>query len=219
MEISYWQSRWEKGNTGWHMDEVYPHLTTYWPELELKSGDVVLVPLCGKTLDMLWLNKQGFNVIGVDVSEKAARLFFDDHGISYQNEAHPRFSIYTSEGIQIWVGDFLKLQSDDLPEIDAIYDKAALIALPASKRKGYAETIIRLCQARTQLLVNAFEYEQQEMNGPPFSVKEEELQKLFGRRFTIRQLHEDSIFEDLPKFQTRGLRSYLTEKLYHLDPD
>lgn len=218
MEISYWKSRWENGNTGWHMNQVYPNLPAYWPELKLAKESHVLVPLCGKTLDMVWLRNQGFHVIGVDVSEKAARLFFQEHEIPFQKSSQSSFTVYQSEHIQFWVGDFFKLRPDNLPEIDAVYDKAALIALTKSTRARYAKTILSFCQPHTQLLLNTFEYEQTEMNGPPFAVEPDELKELFGKHFEIRLLYEASLFHDLPKFQTRGLHSYLIEKVYHLQP-
>lgn len=218
MEISYWKARWNKGKTGWHMEDVYPNLPTYWPELQLEKETTVLVPLCGKSLDLLWLRNFGHGVIGVDVSHKAAELFFWENGIDYHTSNKASFTIYQSDKLSIWCGDFLKLRPEYLPEIGAVYDKAALIALPEEQRKSYAEQVINLCDGDTQMLLNTFEYEQDEMNGPPFSVFRKELEELYGKRFTIRLLHEESIFEDLARFQQRGLTSYLIEKVYHLHP-
>lgn len=218
MEISYWKARWNKGKTGWHMKDVYPNLTTYWPELRLQKEATVLVPLCGKSLDLLWLHNRGHRVIGVDVSHKAAEHFFRENGLDYQKSGKASFTIYKSEILSIWCGDFLKLKRDFLPEISAIYDKAALIALPREKREPYAEQVINMCNTDTQMLLNTFEYEQDEMNGPPFSVFLKELKKLYGDHFTIQLLHEESLFEDLVRFRQRGLSSYLVEKVYHLQP-
>lgn len=218
MEISYWKARWNKDKTGWHMNEVYPHLPTFWPGLQLEEGAPVLVPLCGKSLDLLWLKDQGHRVIGVDVSPKAAENFFREHRLDHQTYTKGSFTVYEHKNLSIWCGDFFKLRTGYLPKIDAIYDKAALIALPKNQRKRYAENVLTLCNTNTQILLNTFEYEQDEMTGPPFSVFSDELNELYGDHFTIEVLHEESIMDNLVKFQQRGLSSYLIEKVYHLRP-
>lgn len=200
------------------MSKVYPHLPSFWPQLNLHDGATVLVPLCGKSLDMLWLKNQNYKVIGVEASEKAANDFFRESGLSYEKSAKASFTIFTSDDIEIWIGNFFKIKDFYLPGIDAIYDKAALIALRKKQRKKYAQTLLSLCKPHTQILMNAFEYEQDEMAGPPFAVFTDELHELFGHQFNIKLLHKESIFDDLAKFQHRGLSSYLTEKLYHLSP-
>lgn len=200
------------------MQQVYPHLKTYWPELELPEGSAILVPLCGKSQDLLWLKEKQYKVIGVEISEKAAELFFREHQLPFEKNRKGAFNIYNSDNLSIWNGDFFKLKPSALPEIDVIYDKAALIALPKEKRKEYARHSIGFTQTHTQILMNTFEYKQEEMSGPPFSVPYQEVLQLYGQHFEIELLHEASILEDLPKFQTRGLSSYLTEKLYHLKP-
>lgn len=218
MEISYWKSRWQKDNTGWHMQQIYPHLVRYWERLNLKEGANILVPLCGKSLDVQWLVNQDYCVIGVDVSEKAILELKDSLGISFKNISKGPFKGYLTESVQLWVGDFLKMQSSYIPAIDAIYDKAALIALPANMRCKYAAVIKRLCEPHTQMMLNCFEYCQQEMTGPPFAVFREEAEKLYGERFAIELMHEESIFDQLQKFHQRGLSSFLNEKVYHLYP-
>lgn len=218
MEISYWKSRWKKQHTGWHMEQVYPHLKTYLDRLNPDTGDTLFVPLCGKSRDLVWLAEQGFRVIGVEVSAVAVRQFFAETGITYSTESKAEFVIYQSDNIQIYQADFFKLVSSWIPPLDAVYDKAALIALPEEKRRMYADKILGLAGSKSRILLNTFEYIQNEMNGPPFAVFFDELQDLFGDRFEIELLHEESIFDQLVKFQQRGLSSFLTEKIYLLKP-
>lgn len=218
MELSYWQSRWQKGNIGWHTDQVYPHLKTYWPRLKLQQGDTVLVPLCGKSLDIKWLLDNGFYVIGVDISAVAIQGLLDFMGGTFTKSTKEGFSVFTSENIELWQGDFFKMEPRLLPDIDAVYDKAALIALPSERRKIYASVIKNIISSHAKMLLNCFEYRQQEMNGPPFAVFREELEELYGDIFSISLLHEESLFEQLQKFQHRGLSSFLNEKVYLLSP-
>ncbi|MBN2730806.1 MAG: hypothetical protein JXR26_00120, partial [Balneolaceae bacterium] len=120
--------------------------------------------------------------------------------------------------MELWQGDVFKLQKRWLPAIDAIYDKAALIALPPEMRKVYAITLKSLLQPHTQIFINCFEYNQNEMPGPPFAVFRDELESLLGDQFNIKLLHTQSLFDELIKFQRRGLHSYLKEKIYRLSP-
>ncbi len=216
MELSYWQSRWEKGNTGWHMQKVYPPLIRYRDTLAIYKGASVLVPLCGKSLDLQWFMEQECEVTGVDISEQAARSFFEKQGLEFTIGQKNDFTIYRSDRLQFWVGDFLKLKPSYIDTPDLIYDKAALIALPPDRRRTYASHLQDFTGEQTQIFLNAFEYDQTEMTGPPFAVHSREVESLFGDRFTIKLLEEHSLFDDLKKFRQRGLTSYLTEKVYLL---
>lgn len=218
MELSYWQSRWRNDNTGWHMDEVFPLLKEFWHHLQLKEGATVLVPLCGKTFDIEWLVGQGYSVIGVDISDKAIHTLKQNHGKPFQKSRKGDLVRYKSTTLELWCGDFLKIQKSWLPPVDAIYDKAALIALPADMRRRYVQVIKQLSTSQTQLFLNCFEYNQAEMNGPPFAVFLEELQKRYSSQFNINLVYTHSLMKELTGFQRRGLQSYLTEKIYHLTP-
>ena len=218
MEISYWKSRWQKDNTGWHMDQVYPHLMTYWDRLELNKGDTILLPLCGKSLDIPWLLDKGLNVIGVEVSDKAISELKNHLDFSFTEKSRGHFKVFESTDVQLWLGNFFDIQASYLPKIDAIYDKAALIALPPKMRNDYAEIIKSLCTEDTRMFLNCFEYPQDSMSGPPFAIFEEEIRTLYDEQFSIELLHKESMMEQLAKFQQRGLSGYLNEKVYLLSP-
>lgn len=218
MELSYWQSRWQKGNTGWHLDTVYPLLPELWNHIGMTSDARVLVPLCGKSLDLFWLTEHCDTVTGVDISPKALQQLMQKHSESFVKETSHGFTIYRSDSLVLWEGDFAKLPADQIPAQDLIYDKASIIALPPKKRQYHAEKMIELSNANTQILIQTFEYDQNEMNGPPFSVDTKELKKLFGHRFILKCIHEQSKLEELQKFKQRGLSSHLIEKIFHLIP-
>lgn len=217
MEISYWQSRWRNDKIGWHMDVVYPPLRKHWPQLSLKSQARVLVPLCGRSHDMKWLAQQNFQVIGVEVSQKALRDFMNQWDEKFSTNSSHGFTIYKSASIELWQGDFMKIPERKIKPVDAVYDKAAIVALPKKMRTEYANKLLELCDDHTQILLQTFEYKQNEMNGPPFSVDEEEINQHFGDYFSITLLHKQSLFDELSKFQRRGLSSNLVEKIFHLE--
>ena len=200
------------------MSEVYPPLKKYWSQLKLEAGSTVLVPLCGKSLDIDWLIDRGHNVVGVDVASRALRIVMERHSKKFTKSTKGAFTCYRASNLELWEGDFLKLRRNCLPEINAVYDKAALIALPPEQRKKYVKVLLSLLSTDSPIFLNTFEYAQDEMSGPPFSVPSKEIQQHFGKRFAIHLMQEESLFEELARFQQRGLSSYLTEKIYYLQP-
>ncbi len=220
MELSYWISRWNKGKTGFHMAGGYPGLQTHWEKLNLPPELHVLVPLCGKTEDLIWLSKHAAKVTGVEISEKAVAGFFSENGLDPKISRFADFEIYSNGNLEIWCGDFLKLPQHKLTPIDLVYDKAALVALPKTMRTAYCEYLKQLCSEKTAILLHHFEYVQREMPGPPFSVTGKEIEKHFSADFKIKQLEKTPL--DIPHFQKfakRGLKSYLIEYLLLLLPD
>lgn len=218
MEISYWQSRWENNKTGWHMDTVYPKLPKVWPQLSVKSDATILVPLCGKSLDIQWFIDRSYNVIGVDASPQALQAIINRTSESFTKSTTHGFSVYRSDSLELWEGNVLKLPRKKISSPDLIYDKAAIIALPTEMRSRYAEKLRSLCTRNTRIMIQTFEYVQNEMNGPPFSVEESELKRLFGDQFSLRLLHKQSKLDALDRFRRRGLSSYLKEKVFLLKP-
>lgn len=218
MELSYWESRWNKDKTGFHMNEGYPALKEYWPSLDLPSNPRVLVPLCGKSEDMIFLEQKGCNIVGVEISEKAILSFFSEHRRPFETRNYSGFKIYSSGSVELWQGDFLKYPTQN-SGFHLIYDKAALTALPPEKQKPYVDKLYSLSGPDTAILLHHFVYPQHEMPGPPFSITSRKINDHFSGKFTIRLLEEDQISSDqfIP-FQRRGLKSPLTERLLFLKP-
>lgn len=219
MELSYWESRWRKGKTGFHMPDGYSELQEHWGELNLPENPVVLVPLCGKSVDMIWLEQKAAKVIGVEISEEAILSFFKENDRDYICSSYGVFTIYQSGAIELWCGDFLKTPQKKLPPIDLIYDKAALVALPLKMRESYVNKLLELNTSSTNILLHHFEYPQNEMPGPPFSVPFEEIKNYFSDLFSIFVLNENSVKpSDFSKFERRGLSSPMKERFLQLKP-
>ena len=217
MDPVFWKKRWQECSTGWHSDQVNPNLKRHWSRLNLGPGTTVFVPLCGKSRDLAWLAGQGHTVVGVEISDIAVHEFFRDLGVTPETGKIGRFTRYVHQNIRIWHGDFFDLEPGDIPKPDAVYDRAALIALPPNMRETYAADLISLSGPDTQLLLLTFEYDQEEMAGPPFSVQASEVDQLFGEHFEIDLLYRHPILEKRPSFRNAGLTS-LIEKVYHIHP-
>jgi thiopurine S-methyltransferase len=214
MELSYWISRWTKGNTGFHMENGYPGLEKHLSTIHLPADSVALVPLCGKSHDMILLSKKFEKVIGVEISEQAITQFFEENNLNAEQFHYAGFTIFRSGNIEIWCGDFFKLPGKKLPGISMIYDKAALTALPKSMRLKYSDKLTNLSGNDTKLLLHIFEYPQEEMNGPPFSISPGEARNLFKEKFTVKPLEKNKLsLHNYQKFLKRGLKTYLIEYL------
>lgn len=218
MELSYWRSKWRKGQTGFHMKNGYPGLEKHWNSIQLKNP-VVLVPLCGKSKDLVWLSKHSERVVGVEISDLAVEQFLEENSLDAQTSTFAGFTIYHTGNMEVWNGDFFKLPIHKLPSFDLIYDRASLVALPPDMRKEYAKKILELISNQTQILLHQFYYPQEEMPGPPFSVSPEELETLYGEHFNIQILEKNELMIDsYKKFRNRGLQSFFIEILSLLLP-
>jgi thiopurine S-methyltransferase len=217
MNPEFWHARWERGEIGWHQDEINSHLLRYWPVLRPPASATVFVPLCGKTLDMLWLAGEGHRVLGVEISEIAVRELFAQHGLSPTVTEAGLFQRWQADELTLLCGDFFDLTAADLADIDVIYDRASLIALPPDRRPAYAEHLKAIAPAATPILLITLGYDQREMRGPPFSVHADEIAERFADRYEIDHLDSINALAESPGFRRRGLTA-LTESVWHLRP-
>ncbi|MDD5034015.1 MAG: thiopurine S-methyltransferase [Methylococcaceae bacterium] len=216
MEAQFWHERWELKQTGFHQSQVNPMLSEYGRGILANGGEgPVFVPLCGKSLDMVWLRLQGYPVLGVELSPIAIEDFFTEQSLSPTRSSLDEFQCHESEGIRLLVGDFFDLKPAHLEGVQAVYDRAALIALPQELQSRYAEHLLRLLPKRPPILLVTLEYEQTEMEGPPFSTTEDRVRELFGVAYQVENLSARDTREENPGLKSRGL-TWLTEKAYYL---
>lgn len=212
MEHSFWHERWSKNEIGFHEQQAHPLLTQYLSELSLPLQARVFVPLCGKSLDIHWLLDQGMKVVGAELSELAISQLFNELNIIPSIEKHEDIIHYSADNIDIFVGDILNLNQAHLGQVDAIYDRAALVALPLPIRKRYANKLLELGQFCPQLLIS-FDYDQEQMPGPPFSVPLADIQALYANHYNIRLLENRALSEKLKgQCQANELALFLQAK-------
>ena len=210
MQPDFWQQRWQQGQIGFHQDQPTPLLERHWADVYAPTGSRVLVPLCGKSLDLLWLAGRGHRVLGVELSPIAVQQFFTEHRMTPGIHVSPSGTHYTCGPIEIVLGDAFALEDRLLATCQAIYDRAALIALPAEMRRQYAYRVYARMAPGTRGLVVDLEYPQAEREGPPFSVDAAEIRTLFGERWGIELLERKDILENQPGFQAEGVTSLHT---------
>lgn len=215
MKNEFWLERWERGEIGFHQNEINPYLCQYWQNLHPVHNGEVFVPLCGKSRDMLWLRRQGHQVLGIELSAIAVQSFFRENGLTPDRATVGKFDCYEAEGIRILCGDFFDLSKDDLAQVSTVYDRASLIALPPEMRERYARHLVSILPPATQVLLITLDYPQPEMPGPPFAVSPGEVEALYLGRAEVRLLAQLDVLPQNPRFQERGL-SRLQENVFLL---
>ncbi|RTZ38877.1 thiopurine S-methyltransferase [Candidimonas sp. SYP-B2681] len=207
MDADFWLERWRDGQTRFHQNRVTPLLPKYWPSLSLPSSERVLVPLCGKSLDMMWLAEQGHQVLGIELAQLAIDQFFAENGLEPETHESPLGRHHIAGNIEIICGDIFALDVATLNSCVGVYDRAALIALPPTMRQRYVEHVYAQLPVQYRGLLLTLDYHQDQMEGPPFSVGDAEVQSLFSRHSEARILDRRDILDKEPKFAERGLTS------------
>lgn len=209
-----WVGRWREGRTGFHQSETNPFLVRHRDALPGPPARI-LVPLCGKSQDMVWLRAQGYRVLGVELSELAVEAFFEEQGLTAVKDRHGPFARYQSEGIEILQGDFFALSAQLAGQIDGVFDRASVVALPPELREPMAKTLAEVLPTGAPMLLVSFDYPQHEMNPPPHAVPDTELQRVFGRDFDLALLSDNDSLANYPNFAAAGL-SELHERVYRI---
>ena len=217
MNPEFWHARWSQGEIGWHQDEINAHLQEHWTRIGTDAGARVFVPLCGKTLDLLWLAGQGHRVLGVEISPLAVDAFFAENALTPEIVEEWPFLRYRVDELEILCGDFFDLTPAHLQGVTAVFDRASLVAMPPQIRARYAEHLHSILQPESGLLLVTLEYDQAEMSGPPFSVEDAEVSALLGDHYRLDRLAELDVLAENERFRQRGL-TRLLERVYALRP-
>jgi thiopurine S-methyltransferase len=187
MEPNFWHNRWQTNQTGWHEPAVNPLLITHFPSLHVPPGGQVFVPLCGKSLDLGWFLSQGYRVVGAELSELAVTQLFAELGLEPHIAEAGMHKHFRQEKIDVFVGDLFDLSREILGPVDAVYDRAALVALPEAMRERYTAHLKSLTAFAPQLIIG-YEYDQTVVPGPPFSVTPDELHRHYSDSYTLTPL-------------------------------
>jgi thiopurine S-methyltransferase len=192
MHAEFWHDRWRRSEIGFHEAEPNAMLVRHFASLALDEGQRVFVPLCGKTRDIGWLLAQGCRTCGVELSSIAVHELFEELGIEPEIRARGELEQFSADDIDIFVGDVFALTPQLIGRVDAIYDRAALVALPDDMRGRYATQLRSVTDSARQLLI-CFEYDQRLMEGPPFSITEDAVEALYSDYYEITRLSQAGV--------------------------
>ncbi len=214
MEPEFWIKSWEESRTGFNQQQYHAKLTQYFPQMQPQAGQSVLVPLCGKTIDMVWLASLGLQVHGVELYSGAVEDFFAENKFeSVCKTECADFIDHAHQNIRISCGDFFKLNKTN--SYDFIYDRAALVALPDSMRVDYARVICDSLKVGGKYLLIVYEYDQSKMEGPPFSISKTEIERLYADAFDIQLMESEKPKSEGPRLSAvEGMRQnvYLLQR-------
>ncbi|MBL1294059.1 MAG: thiopurine S-methyltransferase [Thiotrichales bacterium] len=215
MDATFWRQRWAENAIGFHRDDVNPNLVKHFDVLAVPKGGCVFVPLCGKSQDLLWLAQQAIEVIGVELSEKAVEAFFSENKMTPEVKRFDRMERWHCGSITIYRSDFFDLIPELFEHVDAVYDRAALVALPKAMRSDYCRQLNYLIPEPLTVLLVSFDYDQEKMDGPPFSVPAYEVRHHFDNVIPITPLSSTDIIAEVPRFSEKGLDA-MHEEVYFL---
>ncbi len=196
MNSNFWLQKWKQNSIAFHKSEVNPALVRHFGALSREKGDRIFLPLCGKTLDIAWLLSEGYRVAGAELVEMAVEQLFDELGVKPTISAAGETKRYSAKNLDIFVGNVFDLSQEMLGPVDAVYDRAALVALPREVRNRYTAHLIQATANAPQLLIT-FEYDQSAMDGPPFSISPEEVSHHYGDRYDAALLERTDIPDGL----------------------
>jgi thiopurine S-methyltransferase len=215
VQPDFWLDRWRTAQIGFHQAAVDRHLKAYWPLLKLRANSPVFVPLCGKSLDLMWLRERGHSVKGVELSAVALESFFMEHGIPARRRALTDFDVHEADGFTLFRGDYFKLTSALLGSVSAVYDRAALISWTPPARESYVRHFTSLTSPGTQTLLIVVEFPPEQMKGPPFPLTRDTIENLYASHYSIEELGRHEILELEPRLKARGLTE-LREVCYRM---
>jgi thiopurine S-methyltransferase len=214
MDLDFWRENWEKGQTGFHLKDVNPVLLRHWKDLGLHNSQRVLVPLCGKSVDLSFLRSLGHHVVGLELSPIAVEEFWLEIGEIPQKTVRQDLIFWASEHIEIIEGDFFKVTPEGIGKPSVVYDRAALVAMPPALQGQYASHLMNLSQGAPIFLVT-FDYRAEDMDGPPFPISRTRLGDLFDDRYDITLIESRDALCENPGLAARGLKT-LSESVWML---
>lgn len=192
MDANFWHDKWQRNEIGFHLTQANPLLTQHFGQLGLTRGERIFLPLCGKTLDIEWLLGAGLKVVGIELNQGAVIDLFAQLAIEPEIDIIDGLTRYSHDNIDIYVGDFFALTQSQLGHVDAVYDRAAIVALPEDVRPNYCRHLMVITSCAKQLVIN-YQYDQTVINGPPFSVSNDELQQHYEGTFSMQLLTHQAV--------------------------
>ena len=213
--MANWLEFWENNEINWHSDVVTQELEEYLGLLKLEPGDKVFFPLCGKSLDMIYILNRGYSVIGVELSEIGIKQFFHENSLDFTISSVGEFNLYSAKNIEIYCGDFFSLTSKNLCDVKAVFDRKSLIALDRNLRQKYVKHLNDIISLGVRILLITLHYPQHQMSGPPFSVDKSEVESLFSMAFKYQELKSFQDIENRSKLVGAGV-DYIENAAYCL---
>ena len=181
-DTGFWHRVWADGptgRTGFGLAGPHPDLVAHAAAV-FAGAARLLVPLCGRSPDLAWLAQRWPEVVGVELVERAVTGYAAEHSLTARQPPEGAFRRYSRPGLSILLGDFFEATPEVLGAFDGAWDRGALGALPAELRPRYVRVLLGLLRPGARALLECYTFDQGRLPGPPYSVSEAELGRLFG---------------------------------------
>lgn len=206
----FWLDKWKHNKIGFHESEPHNLLTQFWSHLKISNTSKVLVPLCGKSIDMLWLKRSGHEVTGVELSGTAISSFFEENQIEAEVQQRDKNNCYVGGDLTIWEADIFNLPNVELESHQIIYDRAALVAINPRQRHKYVKSLADNMSSGSYMFLIGLEYDKSLLSGPPFSLAKDDIELLYGGSWNIKEIErQTTMVKDQPGFEVL----YILEKV------
>lgn len=213
--LNYWkESFWLQKDIPlpWHQTTPHPKLLKYADKFLVKAARV-LVPLCGKTLDLKWLYENGYEVVGVEGTEFAIEEFFKDTKLEFSKAPYGDGGlIYQTPDKRLTIlrtNFFTLSDANYVATFDSVWDRAALVAVLPEHRRFFAASVKRLAKPSFKCVSVVTEFDESKVEGPPYSVDQEEISNLYGECATITKLDTISIPPNTDEYINEPLNDLL----------
>ncbi len=205
MDATFWHERWQNKDIGFHQPDIHALLQKHWARLGIGAASKVFVPLCGKSLDMVWLAEQGHSIVGAELSAIAVDEFFAERGLEPTVRPSDNFAVKSAGPYELWCGDIFEMPPETLSDIAGVYDRAALVAFPDDLQERYAAKLAELLPPAAPILLMTLDYDAERMTGPPFPVPLAQVDRLFAESHAITELECRDVLDLHQRFRQRGL--------------
>lgn len=218
MEFEFWDNCWQRESQPFHLAEAHSFLVKYLNQLFTKN-EKILVPLSGKSLDLVFLSEQGYYPVGVEFNPKAVNRFIHENQLEFSAQSFPlpdgkELTRYHDDTMEVWLADFFDFSHEHAGKFKQVYDRAAFIALPDEMRSSYARHLQSLLADNATILLVTMDYQSDEMSGPPFHVTLDEIKQQFPMG-QLTELCRCSLLDSHPRWKELEL-SRLDEVLYQI---
>ncbi|GFR60726.1 thiopurine S-methyltransferase [Elysia marginata] len=205
--VKYWQQRYDGGDTYWLRKEATAMLVKHYNKLNPEGkAQNMLLPLCGKSVDLDWLSSQGVPlVVGVDCLLAVLREVSVRSGQSWiqtqVSESGSDFQLLErSDGkMKLYSGDMLRFSTEIAGTFDAMWERGSLIILPPTDINKYAELLKSLLNPGGRILLESIEFDKDAIDPatdympfPPFPYFPKDIRLLFEPECTVEYLDKSA---------------------------
>ncbi|MBC7429440.1 MAG: hypothetical protein H7336_12555 [Bacteriovorax sp.] len=202
--LNFWNQVWQDGTIRFHQNVFNSQMVSKFRDVDL-NGKTVLIPLAGKTRDILFFLEKGAQVTAVEFVEQAIIEFFENNEIQYTKIGN----LYQCENLKFYAMDFFAFTTEK--KFDVLFDRASQVVFAPAERPYYYQHMSTLIDTHTMLLLGAIEHTGPADFGPPHKISQAEVKNAYEKMgITLKKFSEqqDTTNEKLQAMGVNVMTSY-----------